>query len=101
MFSTKRLVFAFVLLAGGARAQLPDGAGKDVTIRICTKCHGAAVFAKLRMGRQAWEDEVTSMVEKGATGTEAELKQVVEYLAKNFGRESKVGRVIGRVPPRR
>jgi quinoprotein glucose dehydrogenase len=65
---------------------LPDGPGKKVVTRMCTKCHGTGVFSRARMSRSAWEDEVTAMVEKGATGTDTEIRAVVDYLAKNFGR---------------
>ena len=63
---------------------LPDDTGKDLTIRMCTKCHGTAVFSKLRMARSGWEDEVADMVEKGAAGTPQEIRAVVDYLAKHF-----------------
>jgi len=39
----------------------------------------------MRMGRTGWEDEVASMVEKGAKGTEEEIRQVVDYMVKHFG----------------
>ena len=65
---------------------LPDGNGKEIVARICTNCHGTAVFSKMRMSRAGWDDEVTAMVEKGAEGTEDEFRKVVEYLVKNFGK---------------
>ncbi len=65
---------------------LSEGAGKELVVRMCTQCHGTAVFAKMRMGRVGWEDEVAAMVERGAVGTEEEIQIVVEYLVKNFGR---------------
>jgi len=64
---------------------LPEGEGKEMVVRICTKCHGTAVFTKVRMSRAGWEDEVASMVEKGATGTDDEFRAVVDYMAKHFG----------------
>jgi len=65
--------------------ELPDGAGKDVVLRVCTNCHGTAVFSNMRMNRAAWESEVAAMVEKGATGTPAELRTVADYLAAHLG----------------
>src|SRR6185295_17181775 len=70
---------------------LPEGEGKELVIRMCNKCHGPAVFTKTRMGRVGWEDQVASMVEKGAVGTDEEIQIVVDYLVKNFGRDSKPG----------
>lgn len=65
---------------------LPEGPAKAVVTRMCTKCHGTAVFTSMRMGRPAWEDEVADMVERGATGTKEEVQAVIDYLAKNYGK---------------
>jgi quinoprotein glucose dehydrogenase len=64
---------------------LPEDAGKEVVVRMCTKCHGTAVFSKLRMSREGWEDEVADMVEKGAAGTSDEIRAVTNYMARHFG----------------
>ena len=66
---------------------LPEGEGKQVVARMCTKCHGTAVFSKVRMGRAGWEDEVAAMVERGAAGTRQDIQVVVDYMVKNFGRD--------------
>jgi glucose dehydrogenase len=63
---------------------LPDGIAKPLVLRVCTKCHGVSVFTKLRMNRLGWSNEVAAMVEKGATGTDQEITQIIEYLATNF-----------------
>jgi glucose dehydrogenase len=65
---------------------LPDAPGKEIVTSMCTKCHGTAVFTRMRISREAWEDEVADMVEKGAAGTPAEIRAVTDYLAKYFGR---------------
>jgi glucose dehydrogenase len=67
---------------------LPAGPGRDVVVRMCTNCHGTAVFSKMRMAREGWEDEVASMVDKGAVGTKEEIRGVVDYMVKNFGRDA-------------
>ena len=67
-------------------APLPDGPGKEETTRMCTKCHGTAVFTRMRMSRTGWEQEVAAMVERGASASEQETRAVTEYLAKNYGR---------------
>jgi cytochrome c5 len=69
-----------------ANAPLPDGPGKDIATRMCTKCHGTAVFARMRMGRVGWEDEVAAMVERGAVGTADEIRALIDYMVKNFGK---------------
>ena len=65
---------------------LPDGEGKEVVAKMCTRCHGTAVFSTMRMSRVGWEDEVASMIEKGAIGGADEIRAVVNYMAKHFGR---------------
>jgi quinoprotein glucose dehydrogenase len=68
---------------------LPDGDGRQVVARMCTSCHGTAVFAAMRMSREAWEAEVAAMIEKGAVGTDEEIRTAVAYLVKQFGRDGK------------
>ncbi len=65
---------------------LPEGDGKIVVTRMCMTCHGSAVFTGMRMSVAGWTAEVGAMVEKGAIGSEEEIRAVVGYLAKNFGK---------------
>jgi PQQ enzyme repeat len=67
-------------------APLPESSGKDVVVHMCTKCHGTAVFTSLHMSRMGWEDEVAAMVDRGAVGSSQEIRTVVDYLVKNFGK---------------
>jgi quinoprotein glucose dehydrogenase len=68
---------------------LPDGDGKQAVVRMCTACHGPAVFSTMRMNREGWEAQVDSMVSLGAVGTDEEIRTVIAYLAKHFARDSK------------
>jgi DNA uptake protein ComE-like DNA-binding protein len=52
---------------------------------MCASCHELKVVTAKRMSRQRWELSVDQMVSRGATGTDEEIEQVVEYLATNFG----------------
>jgi quinoprotein glucose dehydrogenase len=65
---------------------MPEGEGKQAVTKMCTSCHGTAVFTGMRMSSAGWESEVAAMVEKGAQGTAEEIRAVVGYLAKNYGR---------------
>jgi competence ComEA-like helix-hairpin-helix protein len=67
-----------------------DGPGKDLVGRICFGCHGAGNFRKVRLNGDDWSDQVADMVDRGAKGSEVELAAVVEYLTRNFGKDSKV-----------
>jgi len=76
---------ALILLGACSRgADLPDGPGKVTVQRICGNCHAAQIVMGRKASKEGWERIVADMVEKGATGTDAEFDQVVVYLTKNF-----------------
>jgi competence protein ComEA len=70
-----------------ATAELPDGPGKAVTVRICGKCHSPEKAASLHQDEDAWTDTIAKMVKMGAQGSDDEFTEVLAYLAKNFGEE--------------
>ena len=66
--------------------KLPNGPGKAVTEKICSKCHDLEGVVRNRNTREGWEMVVDEMVARGAEGTDQELDQVIEYLATNFAK---------------
>ena len=84
------LVGACLAFGADDLKRLPDVGGKDVVVRVCTKCHGPGNIAKKRLNRDDWDDQVADMVERGAKGTPEELAAVVDYLTANFGPDAKV-----------
>ena len=76
-------VSAITLSPLGAQS-LPEGAGKEVVQKACSTCHPAALVIGRNMTHEQWSAEVTRMVGEGAKLTDAEFKQVVDYLAKAF-----------------
>jgi mono/diheme cytochrome c family protein len=76
-------VSAITLVPLGAQT-LPDGAGKDIVQRACSTCHPATLVMGRNMTTEQWHAEVTKMVGEGAKLTDAEFKQVVDYLAKAY-----------------
>ena len=92
MFGAARQLFSRVGLptlllfagTGVAVAQLPDGPGKDVVVKVCTPCHEPNRAAALRLTREGWEQTVADMRWRGAKGTDEEFAQIVEYLVANF-----------------
>jgi competence ComEA-like helix-hairpin-helix protein len=83
-------VFVFWLTAflPNAQAQpLPDGGGKDALSSICTQCHSLDRVTPLRRTAAAWQETVNAMRSKGADGTDQEFEAIVNYLARNFGRQ--------------
>ncbi len=76
-----------MLFASGAWAQLPDGAGKVETEKICSQCHELARSVSLRQDRAGWETTITKMVGLGAVATSAELRSVEDYLTAHYAPE--------------
>jgi competence protein ComEA len=80
-------VFAFATPAF-AQVQLPEGSGREVTERLCGKCHEAQRAASVRLTRDGWEAEIAKMVDLGMSGTDEELKQMLDYLSEHFKGEA-------------
>jgi mono/diheme cytochrome c family protein len=63
----------------------PNGPGKAVFLRVCTRCHEAANGTKLRLTRRQWQGKVYAQADRGAEASGEELDQIVDYLSRNFG----------------
>ena len=81
--NTKALFFA-LLLAPVAFAQLPDGAGKAETEKICSQCHELERSISLRQDRAGWQSTVDKMVNLGAKASDKDLQLVLDYLAAHY-----------------
>jgi mono/diheme cytochrome c family protein len=72
-----------VMLCAVASAQdLPEGQGREVVEKICSVCHGTDLVASARASRKGWEGTVEEMYARGASSTEAEKAQILDYLSK-------------------
>jgi DNA uptake protein ComE-like DNA-binding protein len=78
------MLLAMLGTASAAAQQLPDGAGKETTVKVCGTCHPAERGASVRLTREGWQDVIVRMVGIGAKGTDAELTAVLDYLATHF-----------------
>lgn len=78
------LSLLLALLAVSARAQLPDGPGKQETEKICSQCHEIERSISLRQDREGWQATLNKMITLGAKGTDQEFQAVVDYLARNY-----------------
>lgn len=79
-----------VLLAGTAvaQSQLPEGRGKEATVKVCGTCHPADRGASVRLTRAGWQDVIAKMLTLGAKGTDTELQEVLDYLSTHFKGEA-------------
>ena len=82
-----RVGLALTLVAGAMYADLPEGPGKAVTVRICGRCHSPERAASLHQSRSAWEDTIVKMMKLGAQGSDEELEAVLRYLSTYFAPE--------------
>ncbi len=83
----RTLIFLTAILAVPMWAQddLPDAAGKPVTARICTGCHGSEMFSGYHKSADDWDRTITTMTEKGLSISDADYAVVLDYLTKNLG----------------
>jgi competence protein ComEA len=63
---------------------LPPGEGRDVMIRVCSQCHQPENVVGQELDEAGWKGVVDQMAANGADATEAELKQILQYLTKAF-----------------
>ncbi len=65
---------------------LPEGKGRETLQKVCTQCHDIEAIPRLRYSRADWANLVFSMKDMGADATAAELNEIIDYLAKTFGK---------------
>ena len=88
----RRVSFLPVLLVlsitGALAQELPDGPGRDETIKMCKQCHEMARSVSLRQDRDGWTTTMNKMVAYGMKGAPEEFAVVLDYLAKHFPAEA-------------
>ena len=63
---------------------LPEGPGRDVTVRVCAQCHSPEISAQQSMDAAGWKALVDQMANNGANATDAEFDTISKYLAASF-----------------
>ncbi|WP_426052001.1 hypothetical protein [Brevundimonas sp. SL161] len=66
---------------------LPEGPGRETTIRVCSGCHAVELVAEKRLTHAEWFTLVQFMGDRGAMGTPAEFAEITDYLAEAFPKE--------------
>ena len=86
-------IVAALLLAASVQAQdLPNGAGKDLVMNVCTVCHDVTRIANKKRTKEEWSDTVDKMAARGAKASDEEFETIVTYLAKYFGKDQPSGK---------
>ena len=63
---------------------LPDGPGKDATVKACGTCHEGRRAASVRLTREGWAAVIQDMQKRGAAVTDEEFAVILDYLTTNF-----------------
>lgn len=73
----------------------PDGPGKAIIKKSCLSCHSASVIvAKHGRTEDEWADVLSLMVGRGAVISDDDADTLVQYLATNFGPNSKIAPAV-------
>jgi mono/diheme cytochrome c family protein len=81
-------LFALSLIAARASAQdLPAGPGKEIFEKVCSQCHGLDIITNLKHTKAEWQSVIDTMAGYGASAKDEEFEAIVNYLAKNFGKD--------------
>src|ERR1700751_1609239 len=77
------MLAAPVAVAWGSDAAPParDLAREGRSLKaVCAKCHNLQIVMDTPMSYDAWHDTVQSMMDRGATGTDQQFADVMDYL---------------------
>ena len=81
------IVIAFLPAASLQAQDLPDGAGKELVMNVCSACHELTRITSKKRTKEEWSDTVDKMAKNGAKATDEEFDRIVAYLAKYFGKD--------------
>ena len=82
--NTKTLLALLAWSMSLASAQLPAGAGREETQKVCSTCHELERSVSLRQDRDGWKATINKMMNMGAQGTVEEFAAALEYLAAHY-----------------
>jgi competence protein ComEA len=64
--------------------RLPEGTGRETLIKVCGKCHSPTNVIANGQTREGWEAEITKMAGLGASASDEEFTEILDYVSKNF-----------------
>jgi competence protein ComEA len=80
-----KAILAALACAALALADVPNGPGKDVTVKYCATCHSIEQAVSLRQGQEEWSGTLEKMAGMGAKIPDESYDVILTYLAKHFG----------------
>jgi competence protein ComEA len=87
------LLVAYPAAMSAQALALPEGPGKATTQKVCGSCHAAELVVGRQEDRETWGAIVNDMIQRGASGTEDEFFEVVDYLSTNFSKTSPAAKI--------
>ncbi|HEY0264799.1 MAG TPA: cytochrome c [Granulicella sp.] len=70
--------------AKDANAQFPDNPGRATFLATCSACHSPTNVLAYHLDRDGWADIITKMVGFGASGTDQQFTEILNYLTTSF-----------------
>jgi glucose dehydrogenase len=68
------------------QTHLPEGNGRNLVQKVCNSCHSVDLITTHRQTRDEWTGTVQRMAQHGASATDEQFNEIVDYLTNNFGR---------------
>jgi competence protein ComEA len=63
----------------------PDLARESQSLKaVCGKCHNLQIVLDTPMSYDAWHDTVQTMVDRGASGTDQQFEEIMDYLLRTM-----------------
>ena len=72
--------------------EFPPGPGRDVTLRLCSKCHSPNNILAMGRTSEGWQELILKMTNMGLQGTDEEFTATLDYLTTNFPPKINVNR---------
>jgi mono/diheme cytochrome c family protein len=60
---------------------------RTLFVDICSSCHTLARISEQALTRDEWREETKGMISEGAAMSDEEVDLLLDYLARNFGRD--------------
>ena len=79
-----RTILLGVVAVALCAQELPEGPGRDETIKLCSQCHELARSISLRQDRDGWTTTMNKMAAFGMKGTPKDFALILDYLAKTY-----------------
>ncbi len=89
-------IWVATLLLAPAVGMAQQPAGAQALQKVCSDCHAVETVTGQRRTRAQWQESISSMIARGAKGTEEEFALVLDYLTSQYGPAAATAATAGR-----